>query len=150
MAFERTKKLFAALKKLDETKIINSILRDKGFQKFIISLNQNDQLFEEGIDSKGKTLGKYSDFTIEIKKEEGQPTDRITLLDTGDFYKSFVVTVKSGGFTISANPVKDDSNLFDDFGEDVVGLTKENLQFVIDAIREKLLTAIREQIKMAA
>ena len=150
MAFERTKKLFAALKKLDETKIINSILRDKGFQKFIISLNQNDQLFEEGIDSKGKTLGKYSDFTIEIKKEEGQRFDHITLLDTGDFYKSFKVTVSKGGFTITANPVKDDSNLFDDFGEDVVGLTKENLQFVIDAIREKLLTAIREQIKMAA
>jgi len=51
---------------------------------------------------------------------------------------------------MTANPVKDNSNLFDDFGENIVGLTKENLQIVIDAIREKIIFSIREQIKMVA
>jgi len=150
MAFERTKKLFNALIILDETKIINSILQNKDFQKFIISLNQNDQLFDEGIDSLGVSLGEYSDFTKVKKLADGQRFDHITLLDTGGFYKSFVVTASNGGFTMTADPVKDDSNLFDDFGVEIVGLTKENLQIVINAIREKLLTKIREQINLAA
>lgn len=156
MAFERTKKLFNALKNLDETKIINSILLDEGFQKFIISLNQNDQLFDLGIDSLGVSLGKYAGTTIEGtsrfkgKKDKGQRFDHITLLDTGGFYKSFTITVKGGGFIMDANPIKENSNLFDDFGEKILGLTKENLQLVIDAIREKLLIEIRLQIRMAA
>jgi hypothetical protein len=150
MAFERTKKLLNALIRLDETKIINAILSDKNFQKFIISLNQNDQLFEEGIDSLGVSLGEYSDFTKVKKKSDGQRFDHITLLDTGKFYKSFTITVSNGGFVMNADPVKDDSNLFDDFGKEIVGLTQENLQIVIDAIREKILTKIREQIKLVA
>lgn len=150
MAFERTKKLLERLIRLDETKIINDILRNKDFQKFIISLNQNDQLFDEGIDSLGVSLGEYSDFTKLKKKQDGQRFDHITLLDTGGFYKSFKVTVSKGGFTISANPIKDDSNLFDDFGEEIVGLTKENLQLVINAIRERILTKVREQIRLVA
>jgi hypothetical protein len=135
---------------LDEVKILNAILRDKEFQKFIISLNQNDQLFDEGIDSLGVSLGDYSDFTKVEKKRKGDRFDHITLLDTGKFYKSFNVTVKNGGFEITADPVKDDSNLYDDFGKDIVGLTPENKQFVIDAIREKIITEIRKQIKLVA
>ena len=126
MAFERTKKLFNALIRLDETKIINAILSDKNFQKFIISLNQNDQLFDLGIDSLGVSLGEYSDFTKVQKQSDGQRFDHITLLDTGGFYKSFTITVSGGGFIM------------------------ENLQIVIDAIRERILTKIREQIKLVA
>ncbi len=150
MAFERTKKLFNALIRLDETKIINAILSDKNFQKFIISLNQNDQLFDLGIDSLGVSLGEYSDFTKVQKQSDGQRFDHITLLDTGGFYKSFTITVSGGGFIMDANPIKEDSNLFDDWGKEIVGLTKENLQIVIDAIRERILTKIREQIKLVA
>lgn len=154
MAFERTKRLLNALIRLDETKIINDILSNKDFQKFIISLNQNDQLFEEGIDSLGVSLGSYSTATIEGtanfegKKSKGQRFDHITLLDTGEFYKSFKITVTNGGFIMDANPVKEDGNLFDDFGKEIVGLTQENLQIVIDAIREKILTKIRKQIEL--
>ena len=150
MAFERTKRLFSALIRLDETKIINSILKNKDFQKFIISLNQNDQLFEEGIDSLGISLGEYSDFTKFEKKRKGDRFDHITLLDTGGFYKSFKVTISGGGFSIDADPIKDDTNLFTEFGKEIVGLIPENKQIVIDAIREKILDKIRIQIQMAA
>ena len=51
---------------------------------------------------------------------------------------------------MTANPVKDDNNLFDDFGKEIVGLTDENLQIVIDAIREKIITKIRELLRLAA
>lgn len=145
MLFGRVRKVLDNIIALDETAIINSILLDKGFQRFIISLNQNEQLFDEGIDALGKSLGEYSDFTKELKKADGQRFDHITLLDTGDFYKSFKIKVENGGFLIEADPQKEDSNLFDDFGKDILGLTDENLQIVIDAIREKILPIIKEK-----
>ncbi len=161
MAFERTLLLLDTLINLDENKIINAILKNKDFQQFIIELNTKgqptSQLFEDGIDSLNVSLGNYAGTTIEGvkgkfkgKREKGQRFDHITLEDTGEFYRSFKIKVSNGGFTITANPVKDDNNLFDDFGEEIVGLTKENLQIVIDAIREKILTKIREQIRIAA
>jgi hypothetical protein len=160
MAFERTRQLLNTIAQLDETKIINAILNDKDFQEFIIRLNTKgeptSQLFEEGIDSLSISLGNYAATTIEGtssfegKKDKGQRFDHITLEDTGEFYKSFKIEVSNGGFKMTANPVKDNSNLFDDFGENIVGLTKENLQIVIDAIREKIILSIREQIKMVA
>ena len=47
------------------------------------------QLFD-GLDKEGKEIvneqgGKYSPTTVRIKQEKGQPTDRVTLRDTGDW-----------------------------------------------------------------
>ena len=137
---------------VDVTLIIENILRDEGFQRFIIELNTKgqptSQLFEEGIDALGVSLGQYAPTTIEGtanfegKKEKGQRFDHITLSDTGKFYKSFAIKVQNGGFLIVADPNRGDTNLFDDFGKNVVGLTDNNLQIVIDAIREKLVPTI--------
>ena len=97
---------------------------------YIIELNtegeKTSQLFELGVDSQGNRLGDYSGFTKNIKASKGQRIDHITLKDTGEFYKSFKVTPNKKGFRITANPNKDDSNLFDDFGVDIVGY-KENV-----------------------
>lgn len=152
MALENVYLILDNITKLRQDQIIEEVLKDKGFQKFIISLNQNDQLFEQGIDSLGSSLGEYSPATIEGtsnflgKKEKGQRFDHITLLDTGEFYKSFKIKVQNGGFLIEADPRKEDGNLFDDFGKEILGLTDENLQIVIDAIREKIVPIIIEKI----
>lgn len=135
--------------KLDVNAIINEILSDKSFQEFIISLNTDKQLFEEGINSLDVSLesigGAYSPFTVLIKKEKGQPTDRVTLKDTGEFYDSFRITLNPTDFELDADPNKDDTNLFKEWGEDIVGLTDENLQLVIDVFREKLAPLILEK-----
>jgi hypothetical protein len=65
------------------------------------------------------------------KRKKGQPTDRVTLKDTGDFYSSFQVLPFKGGFIIDADPIKEDTNLFDRYGEDILGLNDENLQLII-------------------
>ena len=157
MAFEGVTKLFNAMKLLDDTKILNIILSDKDLQAFIIDLNTDKQLFKKGVDSLGVTLGQYAGTTIEGvegkflgKKEKGQPFAFITLKDTGDFYKTWEFKVNNGGFILTADPKKEDGNLFDDFGEKVVGLTKDHLQIVIDIIREKIITEIWKQIRNAA
>lgn len=126
--FDELKKLTDKAASLDINEVLYEIWQGEDVQEFIIELNTNAQLYEQGIDSKGKDLGEYTPFTIEQKKISGLPYDRITLFQTGDFYTSFYVKPGAEGFTIIANPVKEDSNLFDDFGEDIIGLTEESLE----------------------
>ncbi len=119
---------------------------DIDMQNNIIKLNTIDQLFNDGIDSLGDSLGEYSPFTVELKKAKGQPTNRITLKDTGDFYKTFKVEVKDDSFFINANPIKDDSNLFDDFGSEIVGLTEDNQKKISKTILDNTIKYIRKQL----
>lgn len=82
-----------------------------------------DLLYFEGISGNGTFLktdksesGKYySNRTIVIKKEKGQPTDRVTLKDTGKFYKSYRFTPTLFGFEISANIKKENGTIFRNF-----------------------------------
>ena len=113
----------------------------------IIFYNTEAQLFQKGEDSKGVKLsdigGNYSPLTVKIKKVKGQPTNRVTLLDTGAFYGTFKVkALPSGDFEITANPRKDNDNLFDDWGEDIVGLQEENLKKILEMIEQIILDNI--------
>lgn len=120
--------------KLDINKIIREILRDKKVQQQIISLNIFSQLHDQGIDSRGVSLGEYSDFTKTVKESRGQLSDHITLQDTGEFYESFFIDIFTDFFEIKANPIKEGrksiTNLFVEWGKDIVGLTIESLQIV--------------------
>ncbi len=153
MAFDRVKKILDNAIALDENKIINQILSNKSFQEFIIDLNTEGQLFDKGINSLGVKLsdigGLYSPVTIELSKAKGRPkksASSINLFDTGDYYKSFKIVLFNDSFDIVSDPIKDDSNLFDDWGKEIEGLTEENLQKVIDAIRSKIIPIIRARI----
>lgn len=142
MALEGLIKRFNNVINLDQDAIISNILRDAEFQRFIIDLNTEEQLFEQGIDSLGASLGDYTDFTKTVKSIKGQRIDHITLEDTGEFYKSFAIKVQNGGFLITADGQKEDTNLLEEYGKEILGLTDENLQIVIDAIKEKLIPII--------
>ena len=123
---------------LDLNDIFLAMWKRNDTQDYIIELNtkgeNTSQLYELGEDSLGSSLGSYSGFTKDIKASKGQRIDHITLNDTGDFYKSFKVTPNKKGFKITANPIKEDNNLFEDFGVDIVGLNKENVLLVLDFI----------------
>lgn len=55
----------------------------------------NVEQMNKGLRSDGsEILPSYTALTIEIKKEKGQPTDRVTLQDTGDFYKGVYVDIE--------------------------------------------------------
>ena len=146
MALESVIKTLDNIINLDQDLIIENILKDKGFQRFIIDLNTEGQLFEKGIDSLGVSLGEYSDFTKAVKRIKGDRIDHITLLDTEEFYKSFAIKVQNGGFLIVADGQKEDTNLLERYGKEILGLTDENLQIVIDAIKEKLIPIILSSI----
>jgi len=103
-------------------------------RKEIVRLNTESQLFDEGIDSLGRDLGTYRPFTIEVKQKTGLPYDRVTLFQDGTFYGSFRVTYDAESFTIDANGDKGDKNLFDVYGEDILGLTDFNMERVNSVI----------------
>lgn len=107
------------------------------WQEFFTTATKNDivkilqkRLLTKGTNSKGDIIGLYSlatEFISNGKKEQGEP---FTLFDTGDFYASMFVVVFRDSFMIEADGQKDDGNLFEKYGENITGLTNENLQII--------------------
>lgn len=157
---ERVEKQLIKWINLDADAIFLDILSNREFQQFMIELNTKgqptSQLFEQGVDSLSVSLDPdgYALNTIfgvkgqyKGKKEKGQRFDHITLEDTGQFYGTF--KIEFGGssflFKITANPNRNNTNLFDDFGENIVGWTEENLQLIIDEFKPRIKKAIERQ-----
>lgn len=138
--------------RLSEDDAWSFALNEEFTQQEIIRLNQ-EQLYEEGIDSEGFELdnidniytlpGVYSQFTVQIKREKGQRFDHITLRDTGAFYDSFRVIVDRDAFTLDANDLKDGTHLFHVYGDDVMGLTGFNKERVKNVILDLYLIYAR-------
>jgi uncharacterized protein YaiL (DUF2058 family) len=119
-------------------------------QNVIIDLNTNEQLYK-GRDATGELLenigGEYAALTVSYKKSVGEPYDRVTLKDTGFFYKSFNVKAKEKEFEIIADYEKIDddgekSDLRGRWGDNLAGLTKESRVVLVKA----LLPYLREYI----
>ena len=77
------------------------------------------------------------------KKKQGQFID---LKDTGEFYASWKVKVFQRFISIDANPIKEKNNLFDDYGEDLLGLTDDNLQILIDETKKLYIEYYRKNL----
>lgn len=162
--------LFKTAGKLSQDKMVKKSLSDKALQEEIIRMNTMDQLYELGIDSQGKALGSYSPATIEGtknflgKKQKGQRYDHITLNDSGKFYDSFkfknedmdfIITADTGkgsssmvrGFDANSQSVKTkkvhETDLVKEFGQDILGLTHENIGYVIPEVKNDLLSQLR-------
>lgn len=141
MFFEPLKKLANNIIDTNVNRLINTLIEKRDFTELIIDLNTEKQLFNEGIDSLGVKLGEYSPFTKQLKQEKGLPIDRITLFDTGDFYKSFEIVITDLDdpfFLINANPIKDDTNLFIEYGVDILGLTEQSTRILQNKLQREI------------
>jgi len=150
------------VKRLDANKVIYSILNNRELQEWILDLNRKDQLFEKSINSLGVSLaeigGGYAPMTemlagglsyeykgsVKFKFTGGAPF----LYESGDFYASFVFRLQKDGFEIDANPVKEDTNLFVEWGQDILGLTSESMEklvnLLIPVVQQKILRYIAD------
>ena len=136
--FTRFDRMLNKLATIDEDKIWKFAI-DLEVQDEIIRMNTEDQLEEDGIDSLGRGLGEYSPFTIMKKRSKGQRFDHITLKDTGKFYDSWRIVVNTDGFILDADDQKEDTALFEVYGNDVLGLTDENKVFLQGMIIENYI-----------
>lgn len=118
--------------KLNSSKVLVRIWKNEEVQGFIVDLNRVDQLFKKGVDSLDEPFGLYASDqgTVSFKgaSKSKKRNARIVLFDTGDFYNTFDVDVKTEGFTITANDKKDDKSLTDIYGKEILGLTDESLE----------------------
>lgn len=114
---------------------------------WIVDMNAEIQLYEQGRDGAGVEIMSYAPYepvTIEIKRSKGQPTNRVTLRDTGDFESSFYVRAGDTEFEIMASDWKT-QKLIKQYGRDILGLTDENITRLIeDYIRPGLVEKIGE------
>lgn len=136
-------------RKLDISEIFNFVISTE-LKELIIELNQ-DQLYDLGQDSKGNKLWSfspsmpYSPYTIKIKQAKGQPTDRLTLRDTGAFYKSFTVEVEGTSIVLDADGQKQDTNLFSQYGIDILGLNDQNMAIFLERLTNDVIFYIKEK-----
>lgn len=124
---------------------------DSRVKKLIINLNTRNQLGEFGIDALGDSLGEYAPFTVHKKETEGQGigkiTDHITFFDTGDYWKSWTITVNREAITITVDQAKF-SELVNDLGfaPEHVGLTPDNLNKLTAAMLTRYKIYINKQL----
>lgn len=152
---------FANLKKLQ-----NNVLdiwfdaMDNEIKEFVLDLIRFNQL-SNGINSKGDIIGKYSAMTEQISGGRKQEGDPYTLFDTGAFYESLFIEVdlddmiidgngfKSGLRRIKGRDITVSINLFEEFGDEIIGLTEDSMQQFIDKLKIKMIEKCREYITRA-
>ena len=147
MPFKKKISQLRQIKKNLNRFIGESVLKNRNIIEDAIT---EDQMWEKGIDGFGKALGKYSPFTEQFKKtiagRLGRDTrsDHITLRDTGAFHSSIKVRLQRDGIKIDSDPVKDDTNLLVEYGEEILFLTEENLTEFRDIyLKDDLIKSIR-------
>lgn len=126
---------------------IQRIIMDN--EAYIVDLNAQDQLYEEGINRLGVSIMDYAPYrplTIAIKEQKGQPTNRVTLRDTGNFESSFYLEVSDKQFEVKASDWKTET-LIKKYGRQILGLTDDNISSLIwDYTYPDLIEKAREVI----
>lgn len=94
----------------------------------LVEINRQKQLFEKGLNAEGVEIWSYRPYkpvTQMIKAEKGQPTDRVTLKDTGSFHKAMFLAVKGDSYEMSSKDSKT-QDLVQKYG-DVFGIAPQFL-----------------------
>jgi len=115
----------------------------------IIEMITRDQLYEQGVEGRGISIMEYQPYaarTIKIKKKKGQPYDRVTLRDTGEFYNSLHVEYDDKGFYVTSTDDKA-KYLLARYGKTIFRVTNENLNELLnDYIRPSLKEKLKERL----
>lgn len=110
-----------------------------------IELNSLEQL-AKGKDANADPIApKYTPFTVRIKRAKGQPTDKVTLFDTGDFYEGFKVVKSDDEFYLTSTDEKTEK-IKAKYGEDIFGLTEESKDILNKELLPELLKAFRKSV----
>lgn len=108
-----------------------------------------DQMFQRGQDGGGLPIQPgYTEYTRQIKAAKGQPTNRVTLRDTGDFHQSVRAEFQGDKIEMVATDPKT-ARLQAKYGEDILGLDGASLNTVRDKLRPLLIDRLRNDLANA-
>ena len=92
------------------------------------------QQYDLGQDRNGERITpEYTPYTVSIKTWKRQPTDRVTLRDTGQFHSSFKIRYEADGFELYANDWKAES-LEEKYGRYIYGLQDDAAKELADQV----------------
>lgn len=104
---------------------------------------QKEQLFA-GKDGSGEAITPfYRPATIAIKRKKGQPTDRVTLRDKGDFYGGLFVDVRKDSFVVDSTDPKAGA-LIKKYGPDILKIGGDFKEEYIQQLRPVFNQRIEE------
>jgi hypothetical protein len=112
------KNMLNRIQRLDYMSVAAETLRDvkEDYKEW-----QKEQLFAGKRSDKKDIKPAYTRTTKSIKRRKGQPTDRVTLKDTGHFYDSIYLVVTQNTFKVTSSDVKN-GKLIDKYSEKIFGL----------------------------
>lgn len=130
-AIRKISNMREALKKADLKAMAVSILKNYPEE---IEDKQTEMLYS-GLDGSGAAISpEYRPFTVEVKKAKGQPYDRVTLKDEGDFYKKIRAEIDDAGVRLRGDDQKT-IMLMDKYGDEILKLSGKT----IEEIKEEIL-----------
>ena len=110
----------------------------------IIEKNQ-DQL-HEGLNSLGESIEpEYTPFTIAVKKIKGQPWNRVTLFDGGDFQEGMFSQIEGDELVISSTDYKT-GKLTEKYGISIFGLNNESKDDIQALFIQRIIERLKEII----
>lgn len=114
---------------------INNYMEDitRSIEDEIKKLNVHQQ-YDLGQDRYGAEIRpEYAESTIRYKRRKGQPTDRVTLQDTGQYHDTFKIRYEAEGFELYANDWK--AGFLDrKYGKEIYGLQDEAARELADQV----------------
>lgn len=133
MSLERLDALAAGLKRLPQllSATVDQVVHDNATEFELDNIAQ----LEAGVDATGQRIEPpYTGTTRELKKQKGQPTDRVTLRDSGDFYRGIVAQVR-GEQVENVGTDEKTQELQEKYGTDILGVEEQ----AVEAFRQELL-----------
>lgn len=109
----------------------------------ILDLIRESQLRNQGIDGDGDEIGFYSFATELISEGEKQEGDHYTLDDTSKFFKSMFIRVASTLFTINADGQKEDVDIVEKYGIDIIKPTNESIDQIKIILRKQYIAYVK-------
>lgn len=132
------------LKAFDPQEVVAQVVADN--DDVIVEMNTDDQLFARGVNRNNVAIADYAPYagqTILFKELKNQPTDRVTLRDSGDFHNSFYIELLGDGFEIKAVDEKTEE-LEMKYGEEIFGLADFSVfNFAHNYIKPEMIKALR-------
>ncbi len=128
------------IKSVPVEEFIKEVAEDKEAELADLNIFQ----LKEGKDNEGETIEpEYTPFTKQIKAFKGQPTDRVTLEDTGAFHRSLKADVRGKKIHFDATDPKT-TKLVKKYGGQIFGLDDESKwKFSQDILKDELIEKTR-------
>lgn len=116
------------------------------YEAEIVDLNSEDQLYTQGVDADNVQIQDrepYTPYTVRIKRLKGQPTNRVTTRDAGDFHRGFYLERGNKKVRFWSKDEKTE-DLVSKYGESIFGLIPENKEEVfLSYVRPGIIEIIK-------